>query len=306
MQNLPSIHFLCHTQSLIASVPHLTSEKLKKNASSKPKDNILLSVRDLKVQFPVKKRFGKREMFTAVNGVSFDLERGKTLALVGESGSGKTTTALAVARLVAAQEGNVMLDGADMLALSGEELRQARTNIQVIFQDPYSSLNPRLRAGAIVREPMDNLGTMAVEERDEHVAKLFRQVGLKQEQMNLFPHQFSGGQRQRISIARALSTNPALIICDEAVSALDVIIQAQILDLLQDLQRELSLTYLFISHDLGVVQKMCDEVAVMYMGDIVEFGSRNAIFAAPKREYTKNLLAAVPSIERAKKSRSNA
>ena len=295
-----------YTQSLIASVPHLTSEKLKKNASSKPKDNILLSVRDLKVQFPVKKRFGKREMFTAVNGVSFDLERGKTLALVGESGSGKTTTALAVARLVAAQEGNVMLDGADMLALSGEELRQARTNIQVIFQDPYSSLNPRLRAGAIVREPMDNLGTMAVEERDEHVAKLFRQVGLKQEQMNLFPHQFSGGQRQRISIARALSTNPALIICDEAVSALDVIIQAQILDLLQDLQRELSLTYLFISHDLGVVQKMCDEVAVMYMGDIVEFGSRNAIFAAPKREYTKNLLAAVPSIERAKKSRSNA
>ncbi|MEL6503977.1 MAG: ABC transporter ATP-binding protein [Pseudomonadota bacterium] len=292
-----------YTRSLIASVPHLTTETLKGSAQDDVDRDALLSVRDLQVQFNVKKRFGRKEVFRAVKGVSFDLEKGKTLGLVGESGSGKTTTALAVARLVEAQEGHAVLDGKDMLSLSGEELRLARANVQVIFQDPYSSLNPRLRAAAIVREPMDNLGTMPLEERDAHVADLFQKVGLTREQMNLFPHQFSGGQRQRISIARALSTNPALIICDEAVSALDVIIQAQILDLLRDLQDNLGLTYLFISHDLGVVQQMCDEVAVMRHGEIVEFGPRNQIFAAPQQDYTKNLLAAVPSIERAQTMR---
>ncbi|MEM9639795.1 MAG: ABC transporter ATP-binding protein, partial [Pseudomonadota bacterium] len=228
-----------YTKSLIASVPHLTPETRDTSAAQVEIDQPLLSVRDLTVQFPVKKRFGKREIFTAVNGISFDVERGKTLAIVGESGSGKTTAALAVARLVAAQAGQVKLDGTDMLSLEGEALRQARANVQVIFQDPYSSLNPRLRAGAIVREPMDNLGNLPAAQRDARVAELFEQVGLEPAQMQLFPHQFSGGQRQRISIARALSTNPSLIICDEAVSALDVIIQAQILDLLHDLQREL-------------------------------------------------------------------
>ena len=289
-----------YTKSLIASVPHLTPETRDTSAAQVEIDQPLLSVRDLTVQFPVKKRFGKREIFTAVNGISFDVERGKTLAIVGESGSGKTTAALAVARLVAAQAGQVTLDGTDMLSLEGEALRQARANVQVIFQDPYSSLNPRLRAGAIVREPMDNLGNLPAAQRDARVAELFEQVGLEPAQMQLFPHQFSGGQRQRISIARALSTNPSLIICDEAVSALDVIIQAQILDLLHDLQRELDLTYLFISHDLGVVQQMCDHVAVMYMGDIVEYGTRNAVFAEPTQAYTRNLLAAVPSVESAK------
>ncbi|MBY5935024.1 ABC transporter ATP-binding protein [Tateyamaria omphalii] len=291
-----------YTKSLIASVPHLTPETRDESEVTAQVDQPLLSVRDLTVQFAVKKRWGKREMFTAVNGISFDVERGKTLAIVGESGSGKTTAALAVARLVAAQAGHVTLDSTDMLTLEGEALRQARANVQVIFQDPYSSLNPRLRAGAIVREPMDNLGNLPAAQRDARVAELFEQVGLHPEQMNLFPHQFSGGQRQRISIARALSTNPSLIICDEAVSALDVIIQAQILDLLRDLQRDLNLTYLFISHDLGVVQQMCDHVAVMYMGDIVEYGTRNAVFAAPQKAYTRNLLAAVPSVESARES----
>ncbi|WP_299706447.1 ABC transporter ATP-binding protein [uncultured Tateyamaria sp.] len=289
-----------YTKSLIASVPHLTPETRDESEVAAQVDQPLLSVRDLTVQFPVKKRWGKREMFTAVNGISFDVERGKTLAIVGESGSGKTTAALAVARLVAAQAGHVTLDSTDMLTLEGEALRQARANVQVIFQDPYSSLNPRLRAGAIVREPMDNLGNLPAAQRDARVAELFEQVGLEREQMHLFPHQFSGGQRQRISIARALSTNPSLIICDEAVSALDVIIQAQILDLLHDLQRDLGLTYLFISHDLGVVQQMCDDVAVMYVGDIVEYGTRNAVFASPQQDYTRNLLAAVPSVESVK------
>ena len=289
-----------YTKSLIASVPHLTPETRDESEVAAPVGQPLLSVRDLTVQFPVKKRWGKREVFTAVNGISFDVERGKTLAIVGESGSGKTTAALAVARLVAAQAGHVTLDSTDMLTLEGEALRQARANVQVIFQDPYSSLNPRLRAGAIVREPMDNLGNLPAAQRDARVAELFKQVGLEPAQMHLFPHQFSGGQRQRISIARALSTNPSLIICDEAVSALDVIIQAQILDLLKDLQRDLDLTYLFISHDLGVVQQMCDDVAVMYMGDIVEYGTRNAVFASPQQDYTRNLLAAVPSVESVK------
>lgn len=288
-----------YTRTLIASVPHLTTESAPDGAEQIPgADSALLSVRGLTVQFQVKKRFGKRETFTAVNGISFDVERGKTLAIVGESGSGKTTAALAIARLVHAQAGRISLDGADMLGLEGEALRRARAKVQVIFQDPYSSLNPRLRAGAIVREPLDNLGTLPARERDARVAELFEQVGLLPEQLHLFPHQFSGGQRQRISIARALSTNPALIICDEAVSALDVVIQAQILGLLRNLQSELNLTYLFISHDLGVVQRMCDEVAVMYMGNILEYGHRRAVFGAPKEEYTRKLLHAAPSISR--------
>ncbi|MEM9222885.1 MAG: ABC transporter ATP-binding protein [Pseudomonadota bacterium] len=291
-----------YTKSLIAAVPHLTTETATVSISPTKEETStpILSVHDLRVEFNVKKRFGRREIFTAVNGISFDVERGKTLALVGESGSGKTTAALAVARLVTVQAGQVTLDGTDMLALHGEDLRRARAKVQVIFQDPYSSLNPRLRAGAIVREPLDGLGTLPEAERDDRVADLFEQVGLGKDQMRLFPHQFSGGQRQRISIARALATNPALIICDEAVSALDVIIQAQILDLLRDLQKSLGLTYLFISHDLGVVQQMCDKVAVMYMGNIVEYGDRYAVLSTPQMEYTRQLLAAVPSVDRAR------
>ena len=262
---------------------------------------VLLNVNNLSIRFPVKRSWGRSSWLYAVDDVSFEVARGETLAIVGESGSGKTTAALGVARLVNAYAGTVDLDGQDFLSLEPEPLRQARAKVQVIFQDPYSSLNPRLRAEAIVREPMDSIGTLPVSERPARVAELFEQVGLRPEQMKLFPHQFSGGQRQRIGIARALSTNPELNICDEAVSALDVAVQAQILNLLRRLQRDLDLTYLFISHDLGVVQHMSDHIAVMYMGKIVEYADRLSLFNNPKHPYTKALLSAVPSVDQKRK-----
>ena len=260
----------------------------------------LLTVDNLTVRFAVKRggTFSKKSYLYAVDDVSFTVKRGETLAIVGESGSGKTTAALAVARLVEASAGKVDLGGQDFLALEGEALRQARTKVQFIFQDPYSSLNPRLRAEAVVREPLDSLTTLSAEEKKETIDRLFTEVGLRKEQQRLFPHQFSGGQRQRIGIARALSTRPELIICDEPVSALDVAVQAQVLNLLRRLQDNLGLTYLFISHDLGVVQHMCDSVAVMYMGKIVEYGDRLSLFNNPKHPYTVALLSAVPSVDK--------
>lgn len=262
----------------------------------------LLSVRDLVVRFPVKRRslLAPRQHLTAVDGVSFDLPRGQTLAIVGESGSGKTTTALAVARLVAAQAGSVTLDGTDMLALEGAALREARGRFQFIFQDPYSSLNPRLRAADVVAEPLRALRGGTASDQAAEIDGLFEAVGLRPEQQRLFPHQFSGGQRQRIGIARALAPHPDLIICDEPVSALDVAVQAQILNLLRRLQADRGLTYLFISHDLGVVQHMCDAVAVMYLGRIVEHADRLSLFNAPKHPYTRALLASVPSVARSR------
>ncbi len=262
----------------------------------------LLSVRDLKVHFPLPRRglFGPRRAVHAVDGISFDIARGETFGIVGESGSGKSTTALAVMRLVPITAGNVALGELPLSSLGGHALRAARRRLQIIFQDPYSSLNPRFRAGAIVREPMDLMGIGSPAEREARVAELFRNVGLRPEQQALFPHQFSGGQRQRIGIARALATQPELIVCDEPVSALDVAIQAQILNLLQRLQRDFGLTYLFISHDLGVVQYMCDHVAVMYLGCIVEQGDRVSLFRQPMHPYTAALLAAVPSADLAK------
>ena len=259
--------------------------------------DVILSVKDLQVRFPLSKGlFTKRKYLYAVDGVSFDLKRGETLAIVGESGSGKTTTALAIARLINAHSGQVRLGDTDLLALKGQELRQVRNRLQFIFQDPYSSLNPRLRAERIVREPLDSQNRLSADEKEQRVDELFQSVGLRPEQKRLFPHQFSGGQRQRIGIARALSTQPDLIICDEPVSALDVAVQAQILNLLRRLQSDYSLTYLFISHDLGVVQHMCDHVAVMYKGKIVEYADRMTLFNDPKHSYTKELLAAVPTI----------
>ena len=260
----------------------------------------LLDVANLSIRFPIKRGWGKTSWLYAVDDVSFQVNRGETLSIVGESGSGKTTAALGVARLVPNSGGKVDLAGEDFLALEAEDLRKARAKVQVIFQDPYSSLNPRLRAEAIVREPMDSIGTLPVAERAGRVAELFEQVGLRPEQMKLFPHQFSGGQRQRIGIARALATNPELIICDEAVSALDVAVQAQILNLLRRLQRDLGLTYLFISHDLGVVQHMSDHIAVMYMGKIVEYADRLSLFNDPRHPYTKALLSAVPSVDQSR------
>ena len=260
----------------------------------------LLKVDNLTVRFAVKRggMFAKKSYLYAVDDVSFEVKRGETLAIVGESGSGKTTTALAISRLVNASAGKVDLAGENFLELEGEALRQARTKVQFIFQDPYSSLNPRLRAGAVVREPLDSLTTLSEQEKQDTVDRLFTEVGLRKEQQSLFPHQFSGGQRQRIGIARALATQPELIICDEPVSALDVAVQAQVLNLLRKLQQDFGLTYLFVSHDLGVVQHMCDAVAVMYMGKIVEYGDRLSLFNNPQHPYTKALLSAVPSVDK--------
>ena len=262
-------------------------------------DRPLLKVRNLRVEFAIKSNIFSRQKSSvkAVDGISFDIKRGETLGLVGESGSGKTTAALAIARLLEASGGEVNLNNVDLLQLESEDLRQARTKLQFIFQDPYSSLNPRKRAEEIVREPLDSLTDFDLVERQKIVDDLFDSVGLRHEQKKLFPHQFSGGQRQRLGIARALSTNPELVICDEAVSALDVAVQAQILNLLKDLQVNLGLTYLFISHDLGVVKHMCDSVVVMYMGKVVEHANREQLFAAPKHPYTKTLLNAVPKLD---------
>ena len=267
-------------------------------------DPPLLEVTDLRVQFALKARapFRRRRYLTAVDGVSFSLQRGEALALVGESGSGKTTTALAIARLVNAHSGSVRLDGTDMLTLNRTQLREARRRFQFIFQDPYSSLNPRLRAAEIVAEPLLSMRRMTPQERQTVVDDLFGAVGLRREQQNLFPHQFSGGQRQRIGIARAMAPDPDLVICDEPVSALDVAVQAQVLNLLRRLQVERGLTYLFISHDLGVVQHMCDRIAVMYMGQIVELTDRISLFSNPLHPYTSILLSAVPNVDPARQA----
>lgn len=263
----------------------------------------LLEVKDLSVRFAAARKslFGERPVLHAVRQVSFSLRPSRTLGLVGESGSGKTTTGMAAIRLVPAHAGAVMFDGADLLKLDAEDMRRSRRHLQVIFQDPYSSLNPRERVGAIVREPLELMTPeLPKAERELRVRELFNLVGLRSDQMALFPHQFSGGQRQRISIARALATNPRLIVCDEPVSALDVAIQAQILNLLRRLQDDYRLSYLFISHDLGVVQFICDDIAVMYLGQIVEFADRPSIFSRPRHPYTAALLAAAPSLARRK------
>lgn len=259
----------------------------------------LLQVNDLKVHFPRPRKgwFQPTEVVKAVDGVSFEVARGTTLAIVGESGSGKTTTALAAMSLAPITSGQVLLGDTDLGALAGEALRRARARMQIIFQDPFSSLNPRQRVGDAVRAPLDlmKIGTPA--QRTERVRELFQQVGLRPEQQQLFPHQFSGGQRQRINIARALATHPELVVCDEPVSALDVAIRAQILNLLARLQRELGLTYLFISHDMAVVEHLCDEIAVMYLGQIVERAPRRQFFAQPLHPYSVALMSAVPTVD---------
>ena len=257
----------------------------------------MLEIENLQVRFPIKKGgvFGASLWLKAVDQISLKVLKGQTMAIVGESGSGKTTLALAIARLVPIYAGKVLVNGIDLYGLTRNELRTQRRKLQFIFQDPYSSLNPRLRAGKIVQEPLDRLKIGSSQSRKERVIQLFDQVGLRQDQLRLFPHQFSGGQRQRIGIARAIASNPELVICDEPVSALDVGVQAQILNLLRRLQIEMQLTYLFISHDLGVVQHVCDEVAVMYMGKVVEQTDRISFFNSPLHPYSQALLSAVPS-----------
>ncbi len=257
----------------------------------------LLRVSNLKIHFTLRRKnlFTQSSKVHAVDGITFNIPHGSTFGLVGESGSGKTTTALGVMRLTDITSGEVFLGDVDVTKAEKESLRQLRRRVQIIFQDPYSSLNPRLRAGSIVREPMDLMDVGESADREERVDELFKSVGLRPEQRVLFPHQFSGGQRQRIGVARALASQPDLIVCDEPVSALDVAIQAQILNLLRNLQRDLNLTYLFISHDLGVVQYMCDKIAVMYLGKIVEQADRISLFKHPLHPYTWALLSAVPS-----------
>jgi len=259
----------------------------------------LLSVRDLKVYFPIKSGIlqSTRGYVKAVDGVSFDVPKGRTIGLVGESGSGKTTIGRAIARLVPIKEGTIDYDGTRLNDLSNADFLPYRKRIQVIFQDPYGSLNPRMTVSSIIAEPLDiHFKNWGRQQKIDRVADLLDKVGLSPDVMGRYPHQFSGGQRQRIGIARALAVEPEFIICDEPVSALDVSVQAQIINLLQDLQEVFGLTYLFVAHDLAVVEHISDEVLVMTEGKIVEQASADALYANPQHPYTKKLLAAVPSL----------
>jgi ABC-type oligopeptide transport system ATPase subunit len=257
----------------------------------------LLVVEGLEKHFPVRSGFlveRTTDWVKAVDGVSFSVEEGTTLGLVGESGSGKSTTGYCVLQLLKPTAGSVRFEGRELTELKGEELRKMRREMQIVFQDPYSSLNPRMTVGDIVSEPLEVHGIGNRKTRRESVRRLLDVVGFDPSFTNRYPHEFSGGQRQRIGIARALALNPKLIVCDEPVSALDVSIQAQILNLLRDLQRDFGLTYLFIAHDLAVVRAMSDTIAVMNQGKIVETGPAEQVYTAPREEYTKALLTAVP------------
>ena len=256
----------------------------------------LLEVRDLKKHFPIRKGLLRRAagQVYAVDGISFTLGHGETLGLVGESGCGKSTTGKTVLKLIEPTAGSIKLDGRDITRLDKTAMRPLRREMQIIFQDPYSSLNPRLPAGAIVGEPLTVHGIAKGQDRADRVAALFKRVGLRPDDMRKFPNEFSGGQRQRIGIARALALNPRLIVADEPVSALDASIRAQVINLVMDLQADLGLSYLFIAHDLAVVQHISHRIAVMYLGRIVELTDRDSLFAAPLHPYTEALLSAVP------------
>jgi len=265
----------------------------------------VLEVVDLTKHFPVKKGIIRRTVgqVYAVDGVSFRVGEGETLGLVGESGCGKSTVARTVLRLLEPTGGTIRLDGRDITHLPKSELRPYRREMQIIFQDPFSSLNPRMSAGDIVGEPLQVHDIARGKAKDKMAAELFDQVGLRRSQMSAFPHEFSGGQRQRISIARALAGNPRFLVCDEPTSALDVSVQAQVLNLMRRLQRELGLTLLFISHNLAVVHHVADRVGVMYLGRIVELAPTRGLFASPQHPYTRMLLAAVPDLSLAAKPR---
>ena len=276
-------------------------------STAKSDQPILLEVKNLKTWFPIRRGLLQRTVghVKAVDDVSFFVRRGETLGLVGESGCGKTTVGRTLLRLIPNSGGEVRFDGKDVLGAGALELRKLRREMQIIFQDPGGSLNPRMRVGRIIGEPLEVHGlTKGEDETRVRVEELLVKCGLWKQAADRYPHEFSGGQRQRIGIARALSLNPRLIVCDEPTSALDVSIQSQILNLLGDLQQEMGLSYLFISHDMAVIHHICDRIAVMYNGRIVEEGTREEIINAPKHEYTQALLSAVPEADpRRKKQR---
>ncbi|GIV67261.1 ABC transporter ATP-binding protein [Caldilinea sp.] len=268
------------------------------NATKNATKDVLVEVRDLKMHFPITKGIiFQRQVgsIKAVDGLNFSLYRGETLGLVGESGCGKSTTGRAILQLYRPTGGEVIFEGKDLTKTKGEELRKMRRRMQMIFQDPYASLNPRMTVGSIIGEPLEVHGIgKSKKERQERVQELLKIVGLNPYFINRYPHEFSGGQRQRIGIARALAVNPSFIVCDEPISALDVSIQAQIINLLEDLQEEFGLTYLFIAHDLSVVRHISDRIAVMYLGKIVELAERDELYQNPMHPYTQALLSAVP------------
>ena len=257
----------------------------------------LLDIRDLKMYFPLTQGIVFQRVVgyvRAVDGISFSIERGQTLGLVGESGSGKTTIGRTIIRLYKPTKGSIVFNGQDLAKLDGEPLRQLRRQAQMVFQDPFASLNPRFTIGSLIAEPMQIYKMGTTQELRDKTVELLRVVGLRPEYIDRYPHEFSGGQRQRIAVARAISINPEFVIADEPVSALDVSVRAQVLNLLQRLQQQFNLTYLFVSHDMSVVRHVADRIAVMYLGRIVELSDRDELYAAPKHPYTKALLSAVP------------
>jgi oligopeptide transport system ATP-binding protein len=260
-------------------------------------NNVLVQVRDLKMHFPITSGIVIQRQVAAVqavDGVTFDIYRGETLGLVGESGCGKTTAGRTILQLYRPTAGQVIFDGTDLTAIKGEALRKTRQRMQMIFQDPFASLNPRMTIARIISEPLRTHKLAVGKARTERVQELMRIVRLNPRFINRYPHEFSGGQRQRIGIARALASNPDFIVCDEPISALDVSIQAQVVNLLEDLQADLGLTYLFIAHDLSMVRHICSRVAVMYLGKIVELTEKNELYDHPLHPYTQALLSAVP------------
>jgi oligopeptide/dipeptide ABC transporter ATP-binding protein len=279
------------TNERMQSVPQAEASAGRARAAGGRGVEELVRVRGLFKHFPVE---GGEDVVRAVDGVTFEIFRGETLGLVGESGCGKSTVGRCLLRLIEPTRGEITFGGEDVLALGGGALRRLRREMQIIFQDPYASLNPRMKVRDIVAEPLAIHGLGDKAERRERVAELLRKVGLDPDYMNRYPHEFSGGQRQRIGIARALALNPKLIVADEPVSALDVSVQAQVINLLEDLQKEFKLTYLFISHGLAVVEHISDRVAVMYLGRIVEVASAAELYANPLHPYTRALLSAIP------------
>ena len=269
-------------------------------------NEILIEVKNLKKYFPVKNEFlgGEKKFVKAVDGVSFNIRKGETFGLVGESGCGKSTLGRSITRLYDITEGDILFEGTNIAKLSKKEMNSFYRKIQTIFQDPYSSLNPNMTVRELVNEPLALHTKLSKDERNKKIKKLLEMVGLSESDMDKFPYEFSGGQRQRIGVARAISTEPDFILCDEPISALDVSIQAQVVNMLEDLQKELKLTYLFVAHDLSMVKHISDRIGVMYLGKIVEISDSNELYKNPLHPYTKALLLAIPIADpkKAKKS----